>query len=174
MAASRAANGRASRRQHRSQHEGRRSGCELSLAVSPFGSFATPERPSLSLPAAKYDVASACVGFCRLSSDGRGKLAGPRTPFSSEVPVGDRLNRITVVRVPTVRYLVETSSGELSFSIERDKPLEKGLTFTQEGNTYIARFIEPGRDDFDGVIKAEWMGKGDFPRAGARPKTEGR
>jgi hypothetical protein len=75
---------------------------------------------------------------------------------------------------PTVRYLVETSSGELSFSIERDKPLEKGLTFTQEGSTYIARFIEPGRDDFDGVIKAEWMGKGDFPRAGARPKTEGR
>ena len=76
--------------------------------------------------------------------------------------------------MPTVRYLVETSSGELSFSIERDKPLEKGLTFTQEGSTYIARFIEPGRDDFDGVIKAEWMGKGDFPRAGARPKTEGR
>jgi hypothetical protein len=36
VVASRAANGRASRRQHRSQREGRRSGCELSLAVSSF------------------------------------------------------------------------------------------------------------------------------------------
>lgn len=69
------------------------------VAMSHSGSFATPERPSLSLPAAKYDVASACVGFCRLSSDGRGKLAGPRTRFNSEVPVGDCLNRVTVVRV---------------------------------------------------------------------------
>ncbi len=69
--------------------------------------------------------------------------------------------------MPTVRYLVETSSGEPSFTMECDKPLEKGLTFKQEGNTYIARFIDPGRDDFDGVIKAEWMGVGDFPRAGA-------
>ncbi len=41
MAASRAANGRARRRQHLSQREGRRSGCELSLAVSSFGSSAT-------------------------------------------------------------------------------------------------------------------------------------
>ena len=64
-----------------------------------------------------------------------------------------------------MRYLVETSSGELSFSIERDKPFEKGLTFTQEGSTYIARFIEPGRDDFDGIIKAELISKGEFPRS---------
>jgi len=64
-----------------------------------------------------------------------------------------------------LRYLVETSSGELSFSIERDKPFEKGLTFTQEGSTYIARFIEPGRDDLDGIIKAELIGKGEFPRS---------
>ena len=71
-----------------------------------------------------------------------------------------------------MRYLVETSSGELSFSIERDKPLEKGLTFTQEGSTYIARSIEPGRDDFDGIIKAELMGKGEFPRSSARPNGQ--
>jgi hypothetical protein len=64
-----------------------------------------------------------------------------------------------------VRYLVETSSGELSFSIERDKPFEKGLTFTEENSTFIARFIESGRDDFDGIIKAELIGKGEFPRS---------
>jgi hypothetical protein len=66
-----------------------------------------------------------------------------------------------------VRYLVETSSGELSFSIERDKPLEKGLTFTQDGSIFVARFIESGRGEFDGIIKAQWMGKGEFPRSSA-------
>ncbi len=61
-----------------------------------------------------------------------------------------------------MRYLVETSSGELSFSIERDEPLLKGQTFTHEGSTYIARFIERARDDFAGVIKAELAGSAGF------------
>jgi len=66
-----------------------------------------------------------------------------------------------------VRYLVETSSGELSFTIERDKPLEQGLTFAQDGSTYVARVIGPGRAHFDGIIKAQWMSKGEFPRSSA-------
>jgi hypothetical protein len=57
----------------------------------------------------------------------------------------------------TVRYLVETSDGE-SFALEREAPLFEGRTFTHEGSTYTARFIEPGRDDFDAVIKADLEG----------------
>ena len=61
-----------------------------------------------------------------------------------------------------MRYLVETSSDEPSFTIERDEPLLKGQTFTHEDSIYIARFIERARDDFAGVIKAELTGSTGF------------
>ena len=64
-----------------------------------------------------------------------------------------------------MRYLVEaTGGGESPFVYESDTPPEvdaiifdrrEGIVHAQ---AYTVRFIEPGRKDFDGVIKAEWAG----------------
>jgi len=56
-----------------------------------------------------------------------------------------------------VRYLVET--GTESFPLEAPQPLEEGQSFIHERKVYIARFFEPGRNDFDGVVKADFAGE---------------
>jgi hypothetical protein len=62
-----------------------------------------------------------------------------------------------------MRYLVEASGGDKSpFTYESDVAPKVGATIfdRREGisHGYIVRFLLPGRDDFDGVIKAEWAG----------------
>jgi hypothetical protein len=57
-----------------------------------------------------------------------------------------------------IRYLVEPSSGEPPFTIERDESLEVDKNFMHENRVYIVRFMEPGRNDFEEVIKADLAG----------------
>jgi hypothetical protein len=61
-----------------------------------------------------------------------------------------------------VRYLVESSGGE-SFTYESDTAPGVGETILdrREGVSrgYIVRVVEPGRDDFDGIIRADWAGE---------------
>lgn len=70
-------------------------------------------------------------------------------------------------RLSAVCYLVEaTGGGESPFVYESEAAPEVGATIfdRSEGvvhsHAYAVRFIEPGRDDYDGVIKADWIGEG--------------
>jgi hypothetical protein len=65
-----------------------------------------------------------------------------------------------------VRYLVEaTGGGESPFVYELEAAPEVGATIfdRSEGvvhsHAHAVRFIEPGRDDYEGVIKADWIGE---------------
>jgi hypothetical protein len=59
---------------------------------------------------------------------------------------------------PRMRYLVEPSSGDPPFPLDRDEPLEVDQNFMHENRVYIVRFVEPGRDEFDGVAKVDLVG----------------
>jgi hypothetical protein len=59
-----------------------------------------------------------------------------------------------------MRFLVETSDGEPPFTIDRNEPpaLDESITREGTGRVYTVRFVEPGRDDFDNVLKADLIG----------------
>jgi hypothetical protein len=79
-------------------------------------------------------------------------------------------------RLRAVRCLVEaTGGGESPFVYESEAAPEVGATIfdRSEGivhsHAYAVRFIEPGRDDYDGVIKADWIGEVGPAQAEYRP-----
>jgi hypothetical protein len=67
------------------------------------------------------------------------------------------LSALACSSIHPMRYLIEVDGA--SFPFEQADSLERGDNFTHEGKTYIASFIEPGNDDFDGVVKATFAGE---------------
>ena len=61
-----------------------------------------------------------------------------------------------------MRFLVEASGGEPSFDYESEEAPKVGETIfdQREGisHGYIVRVLEPGREDYDAVIKADHAG----------------